>query len=167
MVSFYWTPNIDNAIMANTAKPLQLHSTRSAQQFYNKNRARKFTNALFQCHPDLYPDNPTKAEEYLQLQASYNILMSSESDPSEPSTPEPNENRTDFAQEIDKEFLKRYLFANPFEENLLRLCDAGYLLSFRAWNQKIARIHRTCVQCYDLYLINLKNVHSIPQNFPG
>ncbi|XP_063682996.1 dnaJ homolog subfamily C member 4-like [Bolinopsis microptera] len=64
-----------------------------------------FTKAK-QCHPDLYPDNPTKAEEYLHLQDSYNILMSSESDPSDHSTPAPMENRTDFAQEIDKEFLK-------------------------------------------------------------
>lgn len=64
-----------------------------------------------QCHPDLYPDNPTKSEEFLQLQASYNFLMSSESEAStEPdagtATADPWGHGNNFAAEIDREFLK-------------------------------------------------------------
>ncbi|KAL5255330.1 hypothetical protein ACHWQZ_G014670 [Mnemiopsis leidyi] len=53
-----------------------------------------------QCHPDLYPNNPTKSEEYLQLQSSYDALMSSTNPGSVP------DRGNNFAQEIDREFLK-------------------------------------------------------------
>jgi len=62
-----------------------------------------------QCHPDLYPDNPTKSEEFLQLQTSYNVLMSTECGPdtaNDNNSADPGIYGTNFAQEIDREFLK-------------------------------------------------------------
>lgn len=63
--------------------------------------------STFQCHPDLYPNNPAKTEEYIQLQSSYNSLMSSQAENVQMEGQENHVRETNFAEEIDWEFLKR------------------------------------------------------------